>query len=90
MGAFEREKCKKSFSKAGARVTSGIKYGTDYLVYLGEPGSVHSLFTLNSEVSASFRALSALVRVSSSAKKDFVMCAPDGEGLFVRFSRFFL
>lgn len=79
------------FRKDEISLTSGVKYGTDFLVYLGEPGSVHSSFTATSDESISFKTVSALVRVSSSTKKDFVLFTPgEKNSVFTRFKRFFL
>lgn len=90
-----REKGKKCLEgcllKEGAFLTSGVKYGTDFLVYLGEPGSVHSSFTASADETVPFKVLSGLIRVSSSTKKDFVLFSSLKEPhLFTRFRRFFL
>ncbi|EHY66273.1 hypothetical protein NEAUS04_2424 [Nematocida ausubeli] len=88
--AKERDSCKELLSSHSVNLTSGIKYGTDFLAYLGEPGCVHSSFTLNANARMNFQTLAALVRVSSSTKKDFVACTPGQNILFTRFTRFFL
>ncbi|KAI5189357.1 hypothetical protein NEMIN01_0420 [Nematocida minor] len=86
----KKASCKEFFRDKGVHFTSGIRYGTDCLVYLDEPGRVHSSFTATAQDSIEFKTLSALVRVSSSTKKDFVLCSSKEKILFARFSRFFL
>ncbi|KAI5189050.1 hypothetical protein NECID01_0405 [Nematocida sp. AWRm77] len=81
---------RKTFETMGLCTTTGIKYGADFLVYLGCPKEVHSSFTVNTDPSVSFKHLSALVRVSSSTKKETVLCTQDTSVPFVVFTRFFL
>ncbi|KAI5181184.1 hypothetical protein NEOKW01_1403 [Nematocida sp. AWRm80] len=74
--------------EAGAYTTSGLRYGADYLVYLDDPSKVHSSFTLSIESNPTYKLLAALVRVSSSTKKDTVLATEASKGhTFIRYSR---
>lgn len=74
----------------GIHLVPGIKYGADFLAYLNAPTQTHSSFTVNISKEITFRALSGLVRVSSSTRKDAVLYTGDKEVPFAAFSRFSL
>ncbi|EIJ88846.1 hypothetical protein NEPAR06_2245 [Nematocida parisii] len=82
--------CGSLFNMSNVYLTSGIKYGTDFLVYLGPPKNFHSSFILNSTAGLDFKTIVALTRISSSTKKDFVTVLYDKTLVFVRFNRFFV
>jgi len=86
----QKERCRKDLESAGARVSSGVKYGSDFLVYLGDPDAVHSSFTVNTDRIVTFKSLSALVRVSATTKKDAVVYIDSSSTPFLKFSRFLL
>jgi len=95
-GINNRNKCRAELETAHTtnntevHVRTGVKYGSDFLVYLGMPSAVHSSFTLTADAELSYKVLSALVRVSSTAKKDAVLYTDTHIARFVRCSRFFL
>lgn len=63
--------------------SSGLKYGTELLVYSDEVEKVHSSLSVITKP-VTFRMLSGLVRISSSVKKDLVCVAGSREYLRVR------
>lgn len=71
-----------------ASIRDGIKYGADFLVYLDSPDTVHSSFALSLDYPVSFKMLVALVRVSSSTKKDTVVYTGTPKSPFIQISRF--
>ncbi|KAI5186522.1 hypothetical protein NEHOM01_1522 [Nematocida homosporus] len=85
-----KTECRLALLNTNTHLTSGVKYGADFLIYLGDPKIVHSSFTLNTDRPISFKLLAGLVRVSSSTKKDTVLYTQDKTAPFLKFSRFFL
>ncbi|PVU99868.1 hypothetical protein BB560_005432 [Smittium megazygosporum] len=66
----------------GHYITSGLKFGGDYLVYNGDPFLYHSNFiatVLNYEELLSGHDLVALGRIGTNVKKNRVLCSFDFE-----------
>lgn len=87
-------KIRQAAEGVGCTVTSGIKYGSDLLVYLGDVADVHASASLSVCDRVSFRALSGMVRVTSSVKKDAIIAEFNAEqscpAYFIKCRRFVL
>jgi tRNA-splicing endonuclease subunit Sen34 len=64
-------------------VTSGLKFGGDYLVYLGDPIKYHASYIAvcwPNEKEFSARDLLGRIRVGTSTKKTLLVCSVAGDG----------
>lgn len=68
--------------RQGFVITDGVKFGSDFLVYQGDPALYHSNFqvqVLDSKVGIPGKHLMALSRVARGAKKRWVVAAKQSE-----------
>ena len=65
----------------GLHFTSGLKFGTDYLVYKGDPSVFHSEWMLKvvTQPDIATDQLVALERVANTSKKTLVLAFSDGD-----------
>lgn len=64
----------------GFTLTSGLKYGADYLVYQGDPALVHSHYiALVLPWQQPIKSLASLCRVGSKVVKAILLCSVEGE-----------
>ena len=63
----------------GYTLTSGLKYGADYLVYQGDPALVHSCYlALVLTWQQTITSLLSLCRVGSKVAKGILLCCVEG------------
>lgn len=66
----------------GYYITSGRKFGGDFLVYLGDPVSFHAVYVVkcvDSEESHNVSEIIAYGRIGNSVKKKFVLASLNSE-----------
>lgn len=66
----------KDLWRRGFTLTSGLKYGGDYLVYLGDPALVHSHYlAVVLPWQQPIKSLLSLCRVGSKVAKSILLCS---------------
>lgn len=64
----------------GYYITSGLKYGGDFLVYTNDPSSSHSTYiALVVSWQQHISCLTALARVATKVKKKILLCSTDDD-----------
>lgn len=68
----------KDLWERGYTLTTGLKYGGDYLVYQGNPRIVHaSYIAMVTSWKQNIPSLGAVARVGSKVKKNILLCSVD-------------
>lgn len=72
----------KDLWECGYTLTTGLKFGGDYLVYKGHPHTVHASFiAVVLPWKQTIRSFGAVTRVGTKVKKSILLCSMDEEGM---------